>query len=501
MKHPKRSISPFILFLALAMTEGFLAGQNLEDKVHARTLGNGMTVILVERHGAPVFSTIYGFKVGSVDEIQGITGTAHLFEHMAFKGTPMIGTSDFEKEKPIMTKVNQVGREWSLELVKGERADKEKLARLREELTRLEAEQKKFIVKDEIDVLYGNVGGTGLNAGTGTDQTMYMINLPANQLELFCLIESERIRNTVLREFYTERSVIQEERKQTTDASPARLLSEMFMGAAFLAHPYNHPVVGWASDIASVTLEEAQAFKNKYYTPNNCVLAIAGDVDPEKAWPLIEKYFGDIPRGEDPPVLRTVEPKQLGERRVRFEFDAEPMLMMGFHKPNFPSKEDAAASVLASILTSGRTSRMNKDLVQEKQIAVSVGASGGGGGVRYPNLFAFNATPRFPHTVEEVEKAILEHIEKVKAEPVSERELQKVKNSLEASYIRQMSSNMGLAMTVARDQLLFGDWRLYLKYKDVLAGITAADVMEFAKTTLTPENRTVAFLVKKAKAS
>jgi predicted Zn-dependent peptidase len=501
MKHPRRSLFPFILFLVLAMAGAYLAGQTLEDKVHARTLGNGMTVILVERHGAPVFSTLYGFKVGSVDEIQGITGTAHLFEHMAFKGTPKIGTSDFEKEKPVMEKVNQIGREWSLELVKGDRADKDKLARLREELTRLEAEQKRFIVKDEIDSLYGNVGGTGLNAMTGTDQTMYIISLPANQLELFCLVESERIRNTVLREFYTERSVIQEERKQTTDASPARLLGEMFMGAAFLAHPYNHPVVGWASDINSVTLEEAQAFKNKYYTPNNCVLTIAGDVDPEKAWPLIEKYFGDIPRGEDPPVLRTLEPKQLGERRVRFEFDAEPMLMMGFHKPTFPSKEDAAASVLASILTAGRTSRMNKDLVQERQIAVSVSASASGGGVRYPNLFTFNATPRFPHTVEEVEKAILEHIEKVKAEPVSERELQKVKNSWEASYVRQMSSNMGLAMILTRYQLLFGDWKLYLKYKDVLTGITAADVMEFAKTTLTPENRTVAFLVKKAKAN
>lgn len=501
MKHFKTAaiFGCIIMFLALAGT-GPLAGQNLEEKVHARTLNNGLTVLLIERHGAPVFSTIYGFKVGSVDEIEGITGTAHLFEHMAFKGTPKIGTSDFEKEKPIMEKVNQVGREWSLELVKGEQADKDKLARLRAELTRLEAEQKKFIVKDEIDVIYSNVGGTGLNAGTGTDQTMYYISLPSNQLERFCLVESERIRNTVLREFYTERSVIQEERKQTTDASPARLLSEMFMGAAFLAHPYNHPVVGWASDINSVTLEEAQAFKNKYYTPNNCVLAIAGDVDPAKAWPLIEKYFGDIPQGEDPPVLRTVEPKQLGERRVRFEFDAEPALMIGFHKPTFPSKEDAAASVLASILTSGRTSRLNKDLVQEKQLAVSIGA-GSGPGTRYPNLFTFNAAPRFPHTVEEVEKAILEHIEKVKAEPVSERELQKVKNSLEASYIRSMSSNMGLAMTVVRYQLLFGDWKLYLKYKDILAGITAADVMAFAKTYLTTENRTVAFLIKKAKAS
>ena len=489
----------WIVILTLSLGLGLAAGQTLEDKVHARTLKNGMTVLLIERHGAPVFSTIYGFKVGSVDEVAGITGTAHLFEHMAFKGTPKIGTSDFEKERPIMEEVNRAGREWSLELDKGDRADKDKLARLREELTALEAEQKTFIVKDEIDLIYSNVGGTGLNAGTGADQTLYIISLPSNQLELFCLVESERIRNAVLREFYTERSVIQEERKQTTDAVPSRLLSEMFMAAAFMAHPYGHPVVGWASDIHSVTLEEALAFKNKYYTPNNCVLAIAGDVDPARAWPLIEKYFGDIPRGEDPPVLRTVEPKQLGERRVRFEFDAEPLLMVGFHKPEFLTKEDAAASVLAYVLTSGRTSRLNKDLVQDKQIAVSISA-GSGPGQRYPNLMTFSGVPRFPHTVEELEAAVLEHIEKVKSEPISDRELQKVKNIIGASYIRSMSSNMGLAMTLMRYQLLFGDWKLYLKYKDIVDSVTAGDVMDFARTYLTPENRTVAVLVKKAKA-
>jgi predicted Zn-dependent peptidase len=501
MPHPKKRFFLSFAFVFLAVTSvGLFAGQSLEDKVAARTLPNGMTILLVERHGAPVFSTVYGFKVGSVDEIPGITGTAHLFEHMAFKGTPKIGTSDFEKEKPILEKVNQVGREWSLELEKGDQADKDKLARLRDELTKLETEEKKYIVKDEIDLIYTNVGGVGLNAGTGTDQTSYIISLPSNQLELFCLMESERIKNTVLREFYVERSVIQEERKQTTEAVPARLLNEMFMGAAFIAHPYNHPVVGWASDINSVTLEEAQAFKNKYYTPNNCVLAIVGDIYPEKAWPLIEKYFGEIPRGDDPPVLRTVEPKQIGERRVRLEFEAEPMLVMGFHKPTFPSKEDAAASVLSYVLTSGRTSRIYKDLVQEKQIAVSVNA-GSGPGTRYPNLMTFNGVPRFPHTLEELESAIMGHIEKVKTEPVTERELQKVKNSLEASYIRSMSSNMGLGMTLMRYQLLFGNWKLYLKYKDILTSITPADVMDFAKTYLVPENRTVATLVRKAKTS
>lgn len=501
MNKTKRISFVTVVWLLVSASSAFLAAQNLEQKVSFKKLANGLSVILVERHGAPVFSTMYGFKVGSVDEIPGITGTAHLFEHMAFKGTPKIGTSDFEKEKPILDKVNQVGREWSLELVKGDKADKEKLARLREELTKLEAEEKKYIVKDEINVIYSNVGGVGLNAGTGTDQTSYIISLPSNQLELFCLVESERIKNAVLREFYVERSVIQEERKQTTEAVPTRLLNEMFMGAAFIAHTYNHPVVGWASDINSVTLEEAQAFKNKYYTPNNCTLAVVGDIYPEKAWPLIEKYFGEIPRGQDAPVIRTVEPKQLGERRVKFEFEAEPMLVMGFHKPNFPSKEDAAANVLASILTSGRTSRIYKDLIQDKQIAVSVFAGSSSPGARYPNLFTISGTPRYPHTLEELEAGILGHLEKVKVEPVTDRELQKIKNALEASYIRSMSYNMGLASLLMRYQLLFGDWKLYLKFKDALNAVTAADVQEFAKNFLTAENRTVAYLIKKAKAS
>ena len=498
--HKRMKSSCFLLILALLAVPALLPAQSLEEKVTAHTLKNGLTVLFAERHGAPVFSTLYGFKVGSVDEYPGITGTAHLFEHMAFKGTPRIGTKDYEKEKVLMDKIATVGHDWSVELAKGDRGDKDKVAALRAELTKLEQEQKALIVKDEIDLIYSNAGGTGLNAGTGTDQTMYIISLPANQFELFCLIESERIRNTVLREFYIERSVIQEERKQTTDAVPTRLLSEMFMGAAFLAHPYKNPVVGWASDIGSVTLEEAQAFKNLYYTPNNCVLAVVGDIYPAKAIPLVEKYFGDIPRGEDPPVFRTVEPKQLGERRIRFEFDAEPQLMMGYHKPNFPSKEDAAATVLAYILTTGRTSRIYKDLIQDKQLAVSVYA-GQGPGTRFPNLFTFTAVPRFPHTVEEVEKGILEHVEKVKAEPVTEHELQKVKNNIDASYIRSMASNFGIAAQIVRYQLLYGDWKLFKKYRELIAAVTPADIMDFAKTYLTPENRTVAALIKKAKAS
>jgi len=498
MKHSKQLLRiPALALLALAAS--IAVAQNLEEKVKVHKLKNGLTFVFVERHGAPTFSTIYGFKVGAVDEVPGITGVAHLFEHMAFKGTPKIGTSDFAKEKSVMEESNKVGRELSLELIKGDAADKEKIRLLKEQLAKLDKEQKQFIVKDEIDKIYGAAGGTGLNASTGADVTQYYISLPSNRFELFCAVESERMKNAVLREFYTERSVIQEERKQTTEAVPARMLSEIFLATAFNAHPYNHPVVGWASDINSVTLEEAAAFKDKYYTPNNCVISIVGDIYPDKVIPMVEKYFGNIPAGPPPPVLRTVEPKQLGERRARYEADAEPQMLMGFHKPAFPNRDDLIMSVISSLLSSGRSSILYKDLVKEKQLVVSINTPSAYPGVRYDNLFVVMATPRYPHTNEEVEKAVMEHLESLKQTPVSATDLQKVKNNIEANYIRSMRSNMGLAMSMTRYQLLFGDWKMMLKMKEMVNSVTADEIMECAKKYFTTENKTVAYLIKKAK--
>lgn len=495
----KLSLFSFFLFLFLILLSySPLFPQDIESKVKVHKLGNGMTFIFMERHEVPVFSAVYGFEVGSVDEVPGITGLAHLFEHMAFKGTPRIGTSDYEKEKSVMEKVNMLGAEISKELVKGGLADKEKIEKLKKEMAELEKEQKKYIVKDEIFKIYSNAGGVGLNAGTGMDVTSYLISLPSNQFELYCLMESERMKNAVLREFYTERGVIQEERKQTTEAIPMRQLYEVFMAAAFIAHPYGHPVVGWASDINSITLEEAAAFKSKYYASNNCVVALVGDIYSEKAIPLIEKYFADFPRGPEPPILRTQEPKQLGERRVKIEFDAEPQIVIGFHKPTYPHKHAYVMDVVASILTSGRSSRLYKDLVKSKQLAVSVSASSGPG-VRYDNLFVISATPRFPHTNEELEKAIYEHLEKLKVEAVEARELEKIKNQIEASYIQSLSSNFGMAFRLMREQLFYGDWKNMLKYKEEIIKVKPEDIMEAAKEYFTEQNRTVAFLLKKQK--
>lgn len=502
MKRPAKEIKLFCLwilvFFLICGALHFLFSQDIESKVTVHKLRNGMTFVIMERHEVPVFSTVYGFKVGSVDEVPGITGLAHLFEHMAFKGTPRIGTTDFEKEKAVMEKINELGAEISRELIKGDLADKEKVEKLKKEMAELEKEQKKYIVKDEIDKIYSNAGGIGLNAGTGTDVTSYIISLPSNQFELYCLMESERIKNAVLREFYTERGVVQEERKQTTEAIPMRQLYEVFLATAFIAHPYGHPVVGWASDINSVTLEEAANFKNKYYTPNNCVVALVGDVYPEKAIPLIEKYFADIPGGPEPPELRTREPKQLGERRVKIEVEAEPQILIGYHKPTYPHKHAYAMDVISSILTSGRSSRLYKDLIKAKQLAVSI-ASSIGPGIRYDNLFIISGMPRYPHTNEELEKAIYEHLEKLKVEPVEEKELQKIKNQIEASFIQSLSSNMGMAFRLMREQLFFGDWKNMLKYKDEVLKVRPEDIMETAKEYFIEQNRTVAFLMRKPK--
>ncbi len=486
-----------LLFFLLIWPMPSLLGQDIESRVEVHTLANGLTFLFMERHEVPVFSSVYGFKVGSVDEVPGITGLAHLFEHMAFKGTPRIGTKDFEKEKIIMEKINSLGAEMSRELVKGDLADKEKVEKLKKEMAELEKEQKKYIVKDEIDQVYSNAGGVGLNAGTGTDGTFYLISLPSNQLELFCLMESERIKNAVLREFYTERGVVQEERKQTTEAIPMRQLSEVFMAAAFLAHPYGHPVVGWASDINSVTLEEAAEFKSKYYTPNNCVVALVGDIYPEKAIPLIEKYFADIPRGPEPPILRTREPKQLGERRARIAFDAEPQILLGFHKPTYPHQHAYVMDVIYSILTAGRSSRLYKDLVKTKQVAVNVSANASFPGIRYDNLFMISATPRHPHTNEDVEKAISENLEKLKVEPVEARELEKIKNQIEAFFVQSLRSNFGMAFRLMREKLFFDDWKNMLRYKEEIIKVRPEDIMEAAKEYFTEQNRTVACLIRK----
>lgn len=477
---------------------------SLADHVIEHRLSNGLTVLMVERHQTPVVSINITFAVGGANEQVGETGLAHLYEHMAFKGTRTIGTKDYAQEKPILEELARVGTE--LEQRQRDTANKsggptaeERAAidALQKTFKELQTHASQYVVENEMAMLYERHGGVGLNASTGKDVTRYVISLPANRLPLWAAIESDRMANPVLREFYKERGVVMEERRLENNDSPNGLLFETFTSAAFRAHQYGIPTIGWGSDLVSLTPAETEAFFKTYYGPNRATIALVGDINPKDVIDLIESTFGQIPAVPVPPPLVTREPEQLGERRVEVEFHAEPTMVIGYHKPALGDPDDGVFDVIAAVLTHGRTSRLHTTLVQEKQLAASVHSDANYPGVRAPNLFILTANPLVPHTVTEVETAIYEELERLKREPVSPKELEKVINNLDAALVRALRSNSGLASQLAFYQTVAGDWRYILKGRDKMAAVTAADIQRVAAQYFTKTNRTVGALVKK----
>jgi predicted Zn-dependent peptidase len=355
-----------------------------------------------------------------------------------------------------------------------------------------------YVVGNEMALLYQRHGGVGLNASTGKDVTRYMISLPSNRLPLWAAIEADRMANPVLREFYKERGVVMEERRLRNDDSPNGLLFETFTSAAFRAHGYGIPTIGWGSDILSLTPAATEAFFKAHYGPDQATIALVGDINPRETIALIERTFGKIPAAPSPPSLVTVEPEQRGERRVEVEFDAEPAIVIGYHKPGLGHPDDEVFDVIDAVLSDGLTSRLHHKLVREKRLAASVGSDGNHPGVRAPNLFIVTATPLAPHTTAEVEAAIYEELERLKQEPVSSTELAKVLNNLDADLVRGLRSNSGLASQLALYQAVARDWRYILKSRDKAAAVTAEDIQRVARQYFTKSNRTVAVLVKKA---
>lgn len=494
-----------ILALSLAPNLSMAEGPSLADRVIEHRLANGLTVLMVERHQTPVVSINITFGVGGVNEQIGQTGIAHLYEHMAFKGTRTVGTRDFEKEKPILDELSRVGTALdqrqrtlankSTAVTPEEQAE---LDALQKRVADLQAQAGQYVVGNEVALLYQRHGGVGLNASTGKDLTRYTISLPANRLPVWAAIEADRMANPVLREFYKERGVVMEERRLRNDDSPNGLLFETFTSAAFRAHPYGIPTIGWGSDILSLTPAETEAFFKTYYGPNNATIALVGDVNPKEVIALIESTFGKIPAAPPLPPIVTVEPDQRGERRVEVEFDAEPIVAVGYHKPGLGHPDDEVFDVIDEILTDGLTSRLQTILVREKRIAASVGSDANYPGVRAPNLFILTATPLAPHTAAEVEAALYEELERLKKEPVPAKELEKILNNIDADLVRALRSNSGLASQLALYQTVAGDWRYVLKSRDKIAAVTAADVQRVATRYFTKSNRTVGTLVKKA---
>jgi len=498
--------SAVIVSLGFTLGVSAAAPSGLADRVIEHRLANGLTILMVERHQAPVVSLNMTFGVGGVNEQVGQTGLAHLYEHMAFKGTSTVGTKDYEKEKPILDELHRIGTELERRQrdlarrsadVPADPAEKANLEGLQKRFKELQDQAVQYVAGNEMALLYQRHGGVGLNASTGKDLTRYVINLPSNRLPLWAAIESDRMASPVLREFYKERGVVMEERRLRNDDSPTGLLYETFTSAAFRAHQYGVPTIGWESDILSLTPEATEAFFKTYYGPGRATIGIVGDIDPKAVVTLIENTFGKIPAAPPPPQIVTVEPPQRGERRVEVEFDAEPALAIGFHKPGIGHPDDYVFDVIDELLTDGPTSRLYSKLVRDSRLAASVNSDANYPGVRSANLFVVSATPLAPHSAAEVEAAILAELERLKKEPVSTRELERIINNLDADMVRALRSNSGLASQLALYQTVAGDWRYVLKSRDKIAAVTPADIQRVAAQYFTKSNRTVATLVKK----
>jgi predicted Zn-dependent peptidase len=465
-----------------------------EKRMTEFTLGNGLEFLVLERHEAPVVSFHTYADVGAVDEVRGITGVAHLFEHLAFKGTTTIGTRDYKAEKRAMDKIDEAFLALKDERRKGDRADKARLEQLQSQFKEAQEEAQKYLVHDEYEEVFSREGSSGFNAYTSEDATQYIVSLPSNKVELWMTMESDRFAHAVLREFYKEKDVVMEERRLGVESQPVGRLLEEFMAIAYMAHPYGHEVVGFMSDLQAMTRAQAEAFFKKYYEPSNLTIAIVGDVNPEQIRKLATRYFNGIPSGPKPEPVETVEPPQLGERRVVIEDQAQPFVLIGYHKPDIHHPDDAVFDALTDIVGMGRTSRLYKSLVKEKKIAIYASGFQGMPGAKYPSLFLFYAYPARDHTGQECEEAICEEIEKLKNELVSPEELAKAKTRARAGLVRQLASNSGLAAMLTFYEVVTGDWRDLFGQLDKIDKVTAEDIQRVANEYFTTKNRSVGII-------
>ncbi len=484
------------LWILTLFLPALLAAQSLtefEKKVTEFTLPNGLHFIVVERHNAPVVSFHTYVNVGSVDDPGGQTGLAHMFEHMAFKGTQTIGTKNWPEEKKALDAVDAAYARFDQENTKGRLADPEKLKKLMEAVDAAIEHAEEFVNENEYDRVVESNGGLDMNAGTSEDSTEYYYNFPENRLELWFLLESSRFLQPVFREFYKERDVVREERRMRVESSPQGKLIESLAAVAFSAAPYRNMPGGWASDIGNFRRPDAERFYKEYYVPANINIGIVGDVHPAEVKRMAEKYFGRLPARPLPVIKLTEEPVQEGERRVAVASPAQPFMIVAYKRPDQYSKDDAALDVLSEILSEGRTSMMYKDMVRDKQIALAAGSDPTFPGGKYPGLFLFFAAPANGHTVEDNEKEMYSVIEQAKKEKADDAALKRVKIKLRAELIRKLASNSGLANEVTTYYANYGDWRKLFTELEEYDKVTAEDVQRVAKTYLVKDHRTVAW--------
>lgn len=484
------------LFLTLWVAPAYGTTDTLLDerRIHKFELTNGLQVMIVERHRSPTVALYLAIRAGAVDEEEGKTGTAHMLEHMMFKGTKTIGTKDYAKEYKLLKKIFAVGAALDAEERKGKRSDAATIARLKQQLSSLQRDHRRYVISNEIGRLYTEAGAVNLNASTSHDLTLYHVNLPSNKIELWARIESERMKDGVLREFYEERDVVKEERRQRKESHPDGALYEELMVTAFTRHFYRRPVIGWMEDITKFQPADINRFKKNFYSPNNTTIAVVGDVKTAKLKALIAKYFGSLPRV---PIVRPPipeDPISLCERRVTLAMDANPQIMVGFHKPAPPHLDDYVFDVIETVLADGRASRLYKRLVDDRGLAQSISAQNGLPGVRYDNLFIVSGRPRDGHSTAELEGAIYEILEEMRNNEITEEELTAAKNKIYAQMTRSLMSNEGMAEMLVTYQSLLGDYRYLITYLEAIRKVTAADIRRISSQYFTKTNRVVGII-------
>jgi zinc protease len=432
-----KRISLLLIFLFLSP---LLSEAGLRERVFETILPNGLKVILVEDHKAPLITFQVWYRVGSRNEPWGKTGLSHVLEHMMFKGTEKVGPEEFSK-----------------------------------------------IVQEN---------GGNLNAFTSYDYTAYFENLSADRVKVAIDLESDRMQNLVLRQedFRTERMVVMEERRLRTEDNPQAYLFEQLMATAFQIHPYRWPIIGWMEDLQRLTLDDLKDYYRRYYSPANAFLVVVGDFKKEDLVSVIEKSFGSVPKGVLPEQEVGGEPTQIGERRIFVKKEAQlPSLVVGYHVPNLKNPDSYVLEVVASILSSGKSSRLYRSLVEEKRLVLSADADHSLLS-RDPGLFYLSAEPLPGKEVSEVEKALDQEVERLQKEPVGDGELEKAKNQLEASFIFGQDSIFSQAMLLARHEIALG-WRAMEDYLPSVRSVTKEDVRRVAARYLTQDNRTVGILI------
>jgi predicted Zn-dependent peptidase len=485
-------------FMVATVLLGALAyGQDLtsfEKRVTVKKLANGLTVVICERPEVPVFSFFTHVDAGSTQDPTGQTGLAHMFEHMAFKGTSTIGTTNYPAEKVALEKVEKVYAAYIYERdIRVNRND----ARVKELEKAWQAAVKdanEYVIPEQYSQILEANGAEGMNAFTNYDETGYFYSLPENRLELWAYMESERFLFPVMREFYKERNVVIEERRMRTDSNPVGRLLEQFTTAAFQANQYHRPTIGWMSDLNTFSATDAINFFDAYYVPSNMVVAVVGDVKAQTALPIIEKYFGRIPVHQKPDERTTTEPPQNSERRVVLHEPAQPLYLEGYHRPDYRDKDDAVYDAITDLMSNGRTSRLYRALVRDKKIASGAAGFSGLPGNKYPHLFAFYAFTMPGHTPEEVATAIHIEIEHLKNEDISDEELKMIKTRAKADLLRALDSNEGLAFQLGLYQSRYDDWRELFRSVDRIDKVTKADIRRVAQQTFVPTNRTVGII-------